>query len=115
LAPLFCRGSPPAADDPAAGWTREDRVHRFVGKDLYGHIDGGAELFYEFGFRDLRVERWTRGDQALVVERYRMEGPPAALGIYLAVGGGGEPIRGLGEGQRVPLSAVRARGPSRRE
>jgi hypothetical protein len=98
-----------AAGDPAAGWTRGGRALRFVGKDLYGHIDGGAELFYEFGFRDLTVERWVRGDRSLVVERYRMESPPAALGIDLALGGGAEPIGGLGErssGSRFQLCAL---------
>lgn len=74
------------------GWTREEGARRFVGRDLYGHIDGGAELFYEFGFRDLRVERFRRGEAELVVETYRMEGPEAALGIYLGACGGGAPL-----------------------
>ncbi len=51
-------------------------VRHFEPQALYGHINGGAELFLEFGFRGLDVQ----GD----VESYRMTDATAALGVYLA-------------------------------
>ncbi|MFH1680291.1 MAG: DUF6599 family protein [Candidatus Eisenbacteria bacterium] len=101
---------PARSGDPAAGWTREDRALRFVGKDLYGHIDGGAELFYELGFRDLRVERYRNDGTELVLENYRMESPEAALAIYLATRGEENPVGAIGErnsGNRFQLIAVK--------
>ena len=53
----------------------------FAPQGLYGHINGGAELFLEFGFTGLDVYHAT---DDLDVEVYRMADPAAALGIYLA-------------------------------
>jgi hypothetical protein len=98
------------AEDPASGWAREERPLRFVGKDLYGHINGGAELFFELGFKDLRVERFRKDGRELVVERYRMESPESALAIYLAARGEERPVGEVGErnsGNRYQLIAVK--------
>ena len=45
------------ADGFEAGWTRAEKTRTFYKNDLYGHIDGGAELFLEFGFEKLRVNK----------------------------------------------------------
>jgi len=98
------------AEEPLVGWAREERPLRFVGKDLYGHIDGGAELFFELGFKDLRVERFRKDGRELVVERYRMESPESALAIYLAMRGDERPVGEVGErnsGNRHQLIAVK--------
>jgi hypothetical protein len=60
--------------------------------DLYGRIDGGAELFLEFGFEELTVRRLEGADGVVEVETYRMRDPAAALGIYLAKCGREEPV-----------------------
>ncbi|MBN2171024.1 MAG: hypothetical protein JW819_06885 [Candidatus Krumholzibacteriota bacterium] len=83
-----------AAEAPA-DWAAAGAPRRFVGQDLYGHIDGGAELFHEFGFRDLTVQDYARGEATLTVETYRMTAPEAALGIYLAKCGRETPRPGL--------------------
>ncbi len=62
---------------PAAG----ERVFR--ANDLYGHINGGAELFLEFGFRELTVYDYADGEQKISVEVYRMATAEGALGVYL--------------------------------
>ncbi|MBD3222235.1 hypothetical protein GF314_13440 [bacterium] len=64
----------------------------FEPQGLYGHINGGAELFLEFGFAGLDVFHHAAsgeragdpGEAVLDVEVYRMDDPAAALGIYLA-------------------------------
>jgi len=65
------------------GWTKGEKTRRFVRTNLYDYIDGGAELFLEFGFEDLTIQRYRRGNQEISLEVYRMESSEAALGIYL--------------------------------
>jgi hypothetical protein len=64
-------------------WHREASPRVFEGADLYGHINGGAEVFLELGFDRLDVVRYDADGAAVEVERYRMTDPVAALGIYL--------------------------------
>ena len=79
----------------AAGWVTSGPELRFRRHDLFGHINGGAELFLEFGFEELRVREYRRGGAELALESYRMKSPAAALGIYLASGGRETPLPGL--------------------
>jgi hypothetical protein len=95
-APLCGQAKPPGPDLlPPNGflqmWDRSAPARIFNTADLYGFIDGGAELYLEFGFEQLAVQRYgsrTRpaasGAQGqLQIEIYRMTDPPAATGIYL--------------------------------
>lgn len=65
------------------GWQKYGPQQTFSKNDLYGHIDGGAELFLEFGFDSLLVQDYTHDETSLSLEVYCMECPEAALGIYL--------------------------------
>jgi hypothetical protein len=74
-------------------WDRAAPTRVFDAADLYGFIDGGAELYLEFGFEQLAVQRYGQrprnaggsGAQGQVqLEIYRMTDPTAATGIYLA-------------------------------
>lgn len=65
------------------GWTAAGRPVRFVKTDLFNHIDGGAELFLEFGFVQVQIQKYRSGPDELETEAYEMESPAAALGIYL--------------------------------
>lgn len=84
-------GPAPAAGDvpvlppsgAVGGWEIEGKPRVFRGSELYGHIDGGAEIFFEFGFEQLAVQRYRSAAGEMVVECYRMNDPLAALGIYL--------------------------------
>jgi hypothetical protein len=73
-------------------WEKSDPARVFTAADLYGFIDGGAELFLEFGFEQLAVQRYrprtpatgnTRPQGQIQLEVYRMTDPTAATGIYL--------------------------------
>ena len=77
------------------GWKREGPPRIFEGAGLYGHIDGGAEVFLEMGFDRVKVQRYRRGDAELLVEVYRMIDPTAALGVYLLKCGRETPLQGL--------------------
>jgi len=65
------------------GWDRQGPQRLFIAADLYGHINGGAELFLELGFVELLVQAYQQGEQEVALEVYRMESPEAALAIYL--------------------------------
>lgn len=75
------------ADQAVAGWVRTGPLKVFTQADLYGYIDGGAELFLEFGFETLTLQRYRTGGDEIAVEIYRMADLPAGLGIYLMKGG----------------------------
>jgi len=81
-----------AADDtdllPTSGfagvWQRDGAAKLFRGAELYGAIDGGAEIFLEFGFERVTIQRYLARSQEISLALYRMSDPAAALGIYLA-------------------------------
>jgi hypothetical protein len=72
------------ADNVVGDWRRDGDRLVFRGAELYGHINGGAEVFLELGFDRLEVQRFSSELGELVVELYQMNDPVAALGIYLA-------------------------------
>jgi len=70
-------------DNFMEGWKTSSPQRRFAAENLYGYINGGAELFLEFGFIELIMQHYQHGTDELSIEVYRMEIPAAALGIYL--------------------------------
>ena len=44
------------ADNAAAGWAKDGAPQEFEGEDLYTYIDGGAEIYQEYGFRRVIVQ-----------------------------------------------------------
>lgn len=82
-------------DNFAPGWTTSGKTLVFTKNDLYGYIDGGAELFLEFGFKELIVQNYRQGENEIVLEVYQMESPESALGIYLMKCGEETPIEGI--------------------
>jgi len=70
-------------DDFVDGWKLSGAQLQFTKSNLYGHINGGAELFLEFGFEELIVQTYIKNDVEITIELYRMESPEAAHGIYL--------------------------------
>ena len=63
------------------GWIIAETRH-IAGKELYGYIDGGAEIYLEYGFEELTVQQLQQGEQELLVEIYRMKDAEAAFGIF---------------------------------
>ena len=74
------------ADKEAAGWARKGETEHFEKAALYGHIDGGAEIFLQYGFQELEIARYTRTEAGkaaeITLEVYRMESQADAFGIY---------------------------------
>ncbi len=58
--------------------------HVYYKDNLYGYINGGAELFKEFGFKNLSVQHFKIDSTEIAVNLYEMSNDTSALGIYLA-------------------------------
>jgi len=82
-------GSRPAGNEPPGnltipGWSRSGPEKTYSQRELYGYIDGGAEIFLELGFETLRLQRFESEGDRFTVEIYAMTDPAAALGVYLS-------------------------------
>lgn len=64
-------------------WDRFKPGLLFEGANLYGHINGGSEVYLELGFDRLEVQKFIHKGNQLSIEIYRMSDPVAALGIFL--------------------------------
>ncbi len=93
----------PAIPEPAfaAGWLKAGPLRTFTGQDLFNQIDGGAELFLEFGFARLRLQAYARGQAELTLNAYEMESSASALGVYL-----------MKMGKETPFAEIAARNSS---
>jgi hypothetical protein len=94
------------------GWRPCSAERSYEAKNLYGYIDGGAELFLEFGFDELVVQRYCHGNDEIGLDLYRMATPDAALGIYLARKGVEQPVEGVScrnTGSNWQITALRGR------
>jgi len=78
-----------------AGWKVAGTPRIFRKAELFNHIDGGAELFLEFGFERLTTQRYVQGTSELALEAYEMASPESALGIYLMKCGPETPLPGI--------------------
>ena len=92
-APLAASGQTAALDaglmppDKAVDtWVKSGAPKVFTQADLYGRIDGGAEVFLEIGFQQLLVQAYKADPASPMIEAeiYRMTDATAARGIYLA-------------------------------
>ncbi len=88
-------------DGFSAGWKKSDPLRTFISEDLFNHIDGGAELFLEFGFSQLFVQSYSDGTSELTASVYRMNDATAALGVYL-----------MKMGKETPFPEIAARNSS---
>ena len=98
------------SDGFAAGWKRSGPVETYVPTALYNVIDGGAELFLEMGFADLRIQKYEGAGAEIAVEAYRMENAAAALGIYLLKCGRETPMAGIDDrnsGDRFQIALLK--------
>jgi hypothetical protein len=96
----FCQSLLPG-DGFLPGWKKSGALRTFVSQDLFNHIDGGAELFLEFGFAKLLVQAYSNGSSELTAALYEMDGATAALGIYL-----------MKMGKETPFPEIKARNSS---
>jgi len=69
--------------DSLTGWYAADTARIYRGEDLFLLIDGGADLFFEYGFRQvLHTEYENRQRKTITLEIHEMSDPGAAFGIF---------------------------------
>jgi hypothetical protein len=84
---LGCAGGAWAADVPAAGvpdlpgFTALGPSQRHDAQGLFRVIDGGAELYLAYGFRELQLRDFQKGEVKLSVFIYDLGRPLAAFGL----------------------------------
>jgi hypothetical protein len=105
---------PPAIPDPgfAPGWAKAGPLRTLTGQDLFNQIDGGAELFLEFGFARLRLQAYARDKAELTLNAYEMESAASALGIHLMKMGRETPfpeIAARNSGEEAQMAIVKGR------
>ena len=54
----------------------------FTGTALYGFMNGGSDLYYEYGFKELVSREIIYKDEEFTVDIYNMDTPLNAFGIY---------------------------------
>lgn len=67
----------------AGSWKREGEPQHFEGDALYEYIDGGAEIYHEYGFKQVAVQDYvTHTGKSVSVEIFEMKDSVSAFGIY---------------------------------
>jgi len=59
-----------------------NRNECFDGGSLWGYMNGGADIYLEYGFEVLRVEEFSDEDESIKLEIFKMDDPISAFGIY---------------------------------
>lgn len=67
----------------AGSWKREGEPQHFDGEALYEYIDGGAEIYHEYGFKSVTVQDYVNpAGKSVSVEVFEMSDSESAYGIY---------------------------------
>jgi hypothetical protein len=66
------------------GWKLQEDTRIYSSKDLWELIDGAADIFLSYDFKDLRIAEYSKNDQIIRVELYRQSTTDNAYGIYTA-------------------------------
>ena len=70
-------------DGEAAGWIKHRSMQQYEGEALYEYIDGGAEIYHEYGFERVVVQDYIdEAGKSLSAEVFVMTSPAAAYGMY---------------------------------
>lgn len=70
-------------NDEASGWVKHRSMQHYEGEDLYEYINGGAEIYHEYGFKQVVVQDYINEvGKSISVEIFEMASPASAYGIY---------------------------------
>lgn len=83
LFPAACSSPPsPLDQELTGGYVDTEESENYNRRGLYTYMDGGADLYLEYGFSRLSVRRYARGRDRYLVELYEMNGPKSAFAVY---------------------------------
>jgi hypothetical protein len=69
--------------DEIGEWKEDGSPQEYKGEDLYSYINGGAEIYHEYGFKQVIVQDYKRKNgKSIALEIFEMESAEGAYGIY---------------------------------
>jgi len=76
------------------GWEPVGTPQHMIGEDLFLLINGGAEIYHEYGFKQVIAQGFkNKNGKSFNLEIYEMQNPAAAYGIYtFKTGAEGKPL-----------------------
>jgi hypothetical protein len=84
------------------GWSRDGETLEFAGEDLFTYIDGGAEIYQEYGFSRVVVQDYkSAAGTSVSLEIFEMASPAAAYGMFTFKRSGRGRILPLGSGAEI--------------
>jgi hypothetical protein len=63
-------------------WKKVDKPFIYVGENLYDFINGGAEIFLEYGFQEVISQEYQNEDLTIIATIYQMVNEASAFGIF---------------------------------
>jgi hypothetical protein len=82
-----------------SGWQMLEEPQRYRGEELFLMIDGGADIYHEYGFSQVLTADYENEDGALIrLEVYEMDSPEGAYGIYSFKSGADGEALDIGQG-----------------
>ncbi len=86
------------AGNAVEGWVKDGEPQEYEGEELYTYIDGGAEIYQEYGFRRVIIQDYKNAKgRSVSLEIFEMETPAAAFGMFS--------FKRSGSGKTVTLGA----------
>lgn len=86
------------AGNAIEGWAKDGEPQEYEGEELYTYIDGGAEIYQEYGFRRVIIQDYKNAKaKSVSLEIFEMETPAAAFGMFS--------FKRSGSGKTVTLGA----------
>lgn len=80
------------------GWEKEGSPEEYEGESLYIYINGGADIYQEYGFRRVALQEYRNATgRSVSLEIFEMETPAAAFGMFT--------FKRSGKGEAVALGA----------
>jgi len=65
------------------GWKWDEKDMRYNSKSIFKYMDGAAELYLAYGFKNLTVRRFEKPNQPIItVEVYEMDSSEDAYGVF---------------------------------
>jgi len=70
-------------DGEVKDWKKHRALQHYEGEDLYEYINGGAEIYHEYGFVQVVVQDYTNEEgKSISIEIFEMTSPDSAYGMY---------------------------------
>lgn len=89
-----------------AGWKWDREKMNYAGASLYDYIDGAAEVYLAYNYRQVTARRYTKtGQPDIIADVYRMGSPEDAFGVFSLEQQ--DPEAGIGQGSEFGGSLLR--------